>query len=145
MNIFTTLSRWRRGSPSHASPHLALGRRGEDIAARALRKAGCKILYRNFKSRRGGEIDLVCRDKSCDMLVFVEVKTRTGDAFGRPADAVTPDKQRAISRGALAWLRLLDNPEIKFRFDIVEVVMRDGVPEVTILREAFRISEPYLY
>lgn len=145
--IAALFCRWRRRSSAspEESPHLALGRRGEEIAERALRREGFKILYRNFKSRHGGELDLVCRDKACDTLVFVEVKTRTTDAYGRPGEAVTPDKQRHISRGALAWLRLLDNPDIKFRFDIVEVVLRDSGPEVTILRDAFALSEPYLY
>ena len=66
--------------------HLRLGARGEKLAARYLRRQGFKILYRNFRGRRGGEIDLVCRDR--DTLVFVEVKTRTREDFGRPLDAV---------------------------------------------------------
>jgi len=56
-----------------------------------------------------------------DTLTFVEVKTRRSGAYGRPADAVTADKQRLIVRGAQDWLRLLGNPRITLRFDIAEV------------------------
>src|SRR5829696_5629567 len=101
----------RRSSPSperHEDPRHRLGREGERLAARFLRKHGYKILYRNFRAPHGGEADLVCRDKGTDTLVFVEVKTRRGGGYGTPAEAVTVDKQQLIIRGALAWLRLLD-------------------------------------
>lgn len=101
------------------------------------------MLYRNFRAPRGGEVDLVCRDG--DTLVFVEVKTRSTEFFGRPVEAVNLEKQRLITRGALAWLRMLDNPEILFRFDVVEVVMEGGKPNVTLIRNAFGMNERYLY
>jgi putative endonuclease len=124
--------------------HLRLGTRGEKLAARHLRRHGFKILYRNFRGRQGGEIDLVCRDR--DTLVFVEVKTRTREDFGRPLEAVHSKQQRRISLGALAWLRLLGNPDIYFRFDIVEVtIAEDKAPRVELIRNAFQLSEPYLY
>lgn len=123
---------------------MQLGARGEKLAARHLRRHGFKILYRNFRGRQGGEIDLVCRDR--DTLVFVEVKTRTREDFGRPLDAVGAQKQRRISLGALAWLRLLGNPDIFFRFDIVEVTIADGTePRIELIRDAFQLSEPYIY
>ncbi len=124
--------------------HLRLGARGEKLAARHLRRHGFKILYRNFRGRQGGEIDLVCRDR--DTLVFVEVKTRTREDFGRPLEAVNAAKQRRISLGALAWLRLLGNPDIFFRFDIVEVTIAEGrEPRIELVRNAFQLSEPYIY
>lgn len=124
--------------------HLRRGALGEKIARRFLRRNGYKILYRNFKGRSGGEIDVICRDH--DTLVFVEVKTRTREDFGRPIQAVDRQKQKRISRGALAWLRMLDNPEILFRFDVVEVVFVDNSkPRLEIVRNAFQLSEPYLY
>jgi putative endonuclease len=102
------------------------------------------VLHRNFRGRSGGEIDLVCRDD--DTLVFVEVKTRTREDFGRPFDAVDRTKQRLVSRGGLAWLRLLDNPEIHFRFDVVEVIIApDAAPRIEVLRDAFSLTEPYIY
>jgi putative endonuclease len=104
--------------------HIERGVAGETLACRHLQRAGYKILYRNFRGRTGGELDIVCRDR--DTLVFVEVKTRSSEDFGRPFETVRADQQRRISRGALAWLRMLDNPDILFRFDVVEVVMREG-------------------
>ena len=129
---------------SSKDSHLRLGERGEKLAARFLRSHGFKILYRNFRGRQGGEIDLVCRER--DTLVFVEVKTRTREDFGRPLDAVNREKQRRISLGGLAWLRLLGDPDILFRFDVVEVVIAEGTdPRLELIRNAFQLSEPYLY
>jgi putative endonuclease len=75
------------------------------------------------------------------MLTFVEVKTRTSVGRGRPAEAVTPDKERLVLRGAQSWLKMLDNPHlIPTRCDIVEVVLRDGAkPELSILEGAFKV------
>ena len=120
-----------------------MGRRGEQIAARHLRRIGYKVLYRNFRAPTGGEVDLVCREG--DTLVFVEVKTRSSEAFGAPAEAVTRSKQHLITRGALAWLKLLGNPDIHFRFDIVEVRMANKTAEATVIRNAFGLPEPYRY
>ncbi len=79
------------------------------------------------------------------MLVFVEVKTRSGIEFGEPSLAVTRQKQLLIERGAYAWLRMLQNPDILFRFDVVEIVMGDGIPEVNLIKNAFEIPEPYRF
>ena len=137
-------SRWRSRFSSSPPRHLRLGTRGENLACRFLKKNGYKILYRNFKGRTGGEIDVVCRDR--DTLVFVEVKTRTREDFGRPLDAVDRDKRKRISRGGLAWLRLLGDPDILFRFDIVEVIIAEGAePRLEILHNAFSLPEPYIY
>jgi putative endonuclease len=141
-------NRWRnRFSPlknSSKSVHLRRGAQGEKLACRFLRRNGYKILYRNFKGRSGGEIDVVCRDN--DTLVFVEVKTRTREDFGRPVAAVDRQKQKRVSRGGLAWLRMLDNPDILFRFDVVEVIVADNAkPRVELIKNAFPLSKPYLY
>jgi putative endonuclease len=137
-------NRWHsRFSPSPPQ-HLRLGVRGENLACRFLRRNGYKVLHRNFRGRSGGEIDIVCRDR--DTLVFVEVKTRTREDFGRPFDAVDRNKQKRISQGGLAWLRLLDNPDILFRFDVVEVIIaKDAEPRFELLRNAFALPEPYIY
>jgi putative endonuclease len=137
-------SRWRsRFSPSRPE-HLRLGVRGEKLACRFLRRNGYKVLHRNFRGRTGGEIDIVCRDR--DTLVFVEVKTRTREDFGRPFDAVDRDKQKRIARGGLAWLRLLGDPDILFRFDVVEVILPENAePRIELLRNAFALPDPYIY
>jgi putative endonuclease len=126
------------------SPHLIAGAHGEKLAARFLRrKHGYKILLRNFQSKHG-EIDIVCRDK--DTLVFVEVKTRASEDFGTPAEAVDREKRFHLSKAALDYLRRLGNPDILFRFDIVEVVM-DGnnASDIRLIPNAFTLSEPFRY
>ena len=124
--------------------HLRRGARGEKLACRFLRSHGYKILYRNFRARTGGEIDIVCRDG--DTLVFVEVKTRGSEDFGRPVEAINRQKQLRISKGGLAWLRMLDNPDIVFRFDVVEVLLPDeGEPRLELIEDAFELSQPYIY
>ncbi|MFN2542725.1 MAG: YraN family protein [Chthoniobacterales bacterium] len=126
------------------SPHLRRGALGEKLARKFLRRKGYKILYRNFRGRSGGEIDLVARDH--DTLVFIEVKTRGGEKFGRPLAAVDPDKQKRIARGGLAWLRMLDDPDILFRFDVVEVIIADNAkPRLELIQNAFQLPRPYIY
>jgi putative endonuclease len=128
----------------HSSDHLRRGFLGEKLAGRFLRKNGYKVLYRNFRGHSGGEIDIVCRDD--DTLVFVEVKTRVRENFGRPIEAVDRRKQKRISRGGLAWLRMLDNPDILFRFDVVEVIIAEGgKPRLELIKNAFQLSAPYIY
>lgn len=113
---------------------------GELLAARHLQEKGREILRRNHRGPHRGEVDIVARHG--DVLTFVEVKTRTSSAFGRPADAVTADKQRLIQRGALDWLRLLGNPRIAIRFDIAEVLLVDGeVPRINLIENAFTLPD----
>lgn len=135
----------RRSAEDGTNPDHWLGREGERLAARYLRRHHYRILYRNFRAPHGGEVDIVCRDKTCDALVFVEVKTRRSLAFGAPGEAVTRDKQKLIARGALAWLRLLDHPKISFRFDIVEIVFEQNEPSFHLIKDAFKLPEPYIY
>ena len=127
------------------NPDLWLGRMGEHLARSHLRKERFKILYRNFRAPHGGEVDLVCRDRTCGVLAFVEVKTRQSSAYGAPGEAVTLAKQKLIAKGALEWLRMLDKPDILFRFDIVEVVIEDGMPRFNLIKDAFKLPEPYIY
>ena len=132
-------SRWT--SEQHAAADRAvIGRRGEDVAARWLWVNGCKVLYRNYRGPNDGEVDIVCRHKN--VLAFVEVKTRTSTAFGRPAQAVTLEKQALILRGASAWLRLLGCPDIPWRYDVVEVLLIPGhKPQLNWIRAAFNTDE----
>jgi putative endonuclease len=123
--------------------HLERGELGELAAKKFLQKSGLKFLAANFRSARG-EIDLVFRDDDC--LVFVEVKTRSSEEWTRPAAAVNARKKRLLSLTAFDYLRLLDNPQVKFRFDIVEVLLNTGeVREVRHLPNTFTLSKPYRY
>ncbi len=121
--------------------HLAIGRLGEKLAAARLRREGCKLLLRNFRSPRGGEVDLVLRDGGT--LVFVEVKTRTSTRYGRPIEAVDARKRRLIERGARAWLRQLPSDlAVPVRFDVVEVMLADGgTPEINWVRNVFQTRD----
>jgi len=126
--------------PLSGAAHLSVGKDGEKLAARYLRRNGFRILYRNFRSKRGGEIDLICRDCRENTLVFVEVKTRSTDLFGPPHAAVTLAKQDRIIRGAKEWLRMLDDPRVSYRFDIIDVVM-NPVPRINCIRNAFEVRD----
>ena len=117
-----------------------IGEMGELIALRWLAANGRKVLYRNYRGVNRGEVDIVARHGQ--VLTFIEVKSRTSTAFGRPADAVGPEKQRLIQRGALDWLRLLGNPRVAFRFDIAEVILTEGeLPRVHIIENAFQLPD----
>lgn len=115
----------------------ALGALGERIAALALTARGDKVLWRNFKGSRDGEVDIVSRHGTT--LVFTEVKTRTGDSHGRPSEAVTAAKQHLILRGAREWLSRLPDPDnVPTRMDVVEVILTPRKkPEVNIIEDAF--------
>ena|SRR5579859_7314061 len=131
---------WRR---RELPLHLRYGQLGERAAKRRLKRLGLKFLTANFRSPRG-EIDLVCREKDC--LVFVEVKTRSSEEWSRPASAVDAQRRRRLTRAALDYLHLLKNPRVKVRFDIVEVVLRDGaVGEIRHLPNSFAMERPYRY
>jgi putative endonuclease len=123
--------------------HLRRGKLGERAAKKHLKRQGLKFLTANFRSPRG-EIDLIFRDGDC--LVFVEVKTRSSEEWTRPASAVNAERRRRLTRAALDYLRLLRNPPVKLRFDIVEVLLQDGaVREVRHLPNTFAMERPYRY
>lgn len=134
---------WRK-PPSPSEGPAALGRWGEAAAARHLRSQRYRVLNRNFRARGGGEVDIVCRDLNENTLVFVEVKTRRTERFGRGIEAVDNAKQRLITKGAMAWLRLLEMPDVPFRFDVVEVLVEDTV-QFEITRSAFTLPAPTIY
>ena len=117
------------------SPRQSLGAAGEAAAAQALRKAGYQILEANVRTPFG-EIDLLARHGA--VLCFVEVKTRSSDAFGHPAEAVTPAKQAHLRKAAALILqrRKWDGD---CRFDVVAVMKgADGSLAVEILADAFQ-------
>ena len=110
-------------------PPASLGARGEKAAARYLTRRGCKLLGRGQRSKTG-ELDLVVLDGQ--VIVFVEVKTRVSAERGHPAEAVGLDKQRRITRAALAWLKrhgLMDHPA---RFDVLAVTWPADARQPTI-------------
>jgi putative endonuclease len=98
---------------------LALGARGEELAARWYAEHGCSVLDRNWRCR-AGELDLVVADGPT--VVFCEVKTRSSGAFGSPAEAVTQLKQRRLRRLAAAWIDQAEWRPAHVRFDVAAVV-----------------------
>jgi putative endonuclease len=94
-------------------------------------------LARRFRSRRA-EVDLVM--ESGDLLVFVEVKTRLGEGFGRPAESVGAEKRRRLARAAEAFLVEREAFERPCRFDVVEVERGpSGEWRISHIEDAFRL------
>jgi len=123
--------------PLPLDPRQRLGCLGESAAAETLRRAGMRVLERRCRTR-AGEIDLIAEDG--EILVFVEVKTRAGTGYGRPAEAVTRTKQQRMGRVALIYLSRKKWLERRCRFDVVEVFARGGrVERVNHIRDAFRL------
>lgn len=118
-----------------------LGREGECFARRYLEQQGMTILAANFRTRRG-EIDLIAQD--ADTVVFVEVKTRSGTAYGFPVEAVTLKKQRQISRVALQYLDAHTLNGQSARFDVVSLLVKKDRPvQVEHIKNAFELSADY--
>lgn len=123
--------------------HLRRGKLGERAAKKHLQRQGLKFLTANFRTPRG-ELDLIFRDDDC--LVFAEVKTRSSEDWQRPAAAVNAQRRRRLCHAALDYLRRLKNPPVKIRFDIVEVLLSDGVvSEIRHLPNTFPMEKPYRY
>lgn len=97
-----------------------LGKKGEDLAAKFLQSKGLFIIERNFR-KRYSEIDIVARDG--ETLVFVEVKTRIGEKFGTPVEAVTPWKLRGLIKNAYYYKLLHKNLPDALRIDVIAIAL----------------------
>jgi len=104
--------------------NTSIGNLGEEIATAFLVKHGYRILERNFRCK-GGEVDIVARDHGDNCVVFVEVKTRRNLSYGVPQLAVTPFKQRQISKAALTWLSKKRLHNSNARFDVIAILLDD--------------------
>ena len=120
------------------SGNSSLGNMGESIAATFLKGAGFSIVERNFRCVCG-ELDIVARDGRT--VVFILVKCRNYDSYGPPQLAVTPFKQRQISKAALVWLSKRRLYDAEARFDVVAIVLHaDDLPEIEHIRNAFDLA-----
>ena len=117
----------------------SLGRRGEDLACAELQKLGYVIVDRRFRTRCG-ELDIVARDGG--VLVFVEVKARSGGNFGTPFESVTSKKRQRLSRMAVSYLFLKRLAGIACRFDVVSIIEQQGTQTVELVRGAFDMECP---
>jgi putative endonuclease len=113
----------------------ALARAGEDLAAEYLESRGWRVVARNVRYGRAGEIDIVA--ERAGVIAFVEVKTRRTDRFGTPGEAVTWRKQQRIRALARAYLARVRPRASAVRFDVVEVRANGARPGVTHLENAF--------
>ena len=134
----------RRKRPATPAAQRA-GAWGEQVAADYLAKRGYRILGRNVRFGSRCELDLVVRSPAPDALVFVEVKTRRNEDYGRPASAVDRAKRRALGRAALRYLHRVKAKPAHIRFDVIEVVGQpDGPPPVVRhVENAFSLGPGY--
>lgn len=121
---------------------IVFGKQGEEIAREHVRRLGYRILASNYKTKIG-EIDIVAQDK--DALVFIEVKTRSTDCLGVPAEAVTAFKQRQIAKVALGYLKENKMFDAKARFDVVSVNFSQRPPAVDLFKNAFELDARFTY
>jgi putative endonuclease len=121
----TDLTKWTRAE---------IGAHGEQLAVDYLRGLGLRILQRNWRCRYG-ELDVIACDDAVGAVVFVEVKTRTGDGFGGLPEAVTAAKVRRLRRLAGLWLSGRDENWRSVRIDVVGVrIGRRPSPEISHLK-----------
>lgn len=123
---------------SRPSGNRGLGRAGEDLAAEALRSRGYRILERNYRCPLG-EIDCVALHRGT--VVFLEVKTRSGPAYGPPHEAVDRRKRRKLTRLAQYFVRERRLEGVPLRFDVVAVVWDGPAPRVEVFENAFEADE----
>lgn len=131
----------RDGPTDAAGEYMAakdeLGRRGEQLAADYLEGQGLAILARNWRCAEG-ELDIIATGGDTT-VIFCEVKTRSGDRFGTPVEAVTQGKRRRIRRLAFLWLTTMKPRTWPIlRFDVVGVLIAPGGdPQIRHVVEAF--------
>ena len=107
---------------------------GQQAAEDFLIQKGYAILQRNYRAATG-EVDLIARDGA--YFVFIEVKARNSAKYGLPREAVTSGKQKKIIRTAQHYLARYQLTDVDIRFDVVEVVWRDGKVFIEHLEDAF--------
>ena len=113
---------------------VPLGQRGERAAERHLKRCGYRIVARNFRAA-GAEIDLIAMEG--ETLVFVEVKTRSGDSAGAPVDAVDQRKQDRMRRAAEVFAARSRAGDRLMRFDVVAITSGSGDMKLELLKDAF--------
>jgi putative endonuclease len=115
-----------------------VGNHGEYLAYNYLRELGYEILERNFKCKIG-ELDIIGRDGS--YIVFIEVKTRFGNRYGTPSEAVTYSKQHKIHKTAEFYIMIKKLYNSNFRFDVIEVTLdqNNDNPNIRLIKNAFQI------
>ena len=132
------------GTPSPPAPTLTgnkgTGILGEEVASNFMIARGYRILERNYRCK-GGEVDIIARDPEDKSLVFIEVKTRRSLSYGVPQLAVTPFKQRQISKATLTWLSKNRLHDSNARFDVIAILLHtDGSHQIEHIKNAFDLA-----
>ena len=132
------------GTPSPPAPILTgnkgTGILGEEVASNFMIARGYRILERNYRCK-GGEVDIIARDPEDKSLVFIEVKTRRSLSYGVPQLAVTPFKQRQISKATLTWLSKNRLHDSNARFDVIAILLHtDGSHQIEHIKNAFDLA-----
>ena len=122
----TPLFRDKTPPTAPSSANMTTGQQGEDMASRFLSTNGYRIVERNFRCK-GGEVDIIAHDPAAQSFVFIEVKTRRDLSYGVPQLAVTPFKQRQISKAALTWLSKNRKMECNARFDVIAILLHTDI------------------
>ena len=126
-------------SPRKEPFRFPLGRRGEIMAWNYLIKHGYKILEKNFRCPIG-EIDVIAEKEK--HLIFIEVKTRTDEDFGRPEESVHETKQKKIVKVASFYLKKTKKWDRSIRFEVLAVTLRQtGEPEIRLIENAFTLDD----
>ncbi len=123
--------------------HLAAGRWGEQLAVRFLKKKRYKIIGKRVRVGKRDELDIIAQHDN--VLVFVEVKTRKNETYGRPFSAVNKDKKKHLSRAAIGYLKQKKIEPEFIRFDVIEVIGEIGgeAPEIRHIENAFPLDSSY--
>ena len=116
---------------------LELGRYGEDLAYKKIKRLGYKQIIRNYRCPLG-EVDLIATEG--DTLVFIEIKTRRGRSVGYAKEAVNAKKRRQISKVALSYMKSEGCSESKARFDVIAISIIKDKPQIEVVRNAFDLA-----
>ena len=116
---------------------LELGRRGEELALKKIKRLGYKCIARNYRCPLG-EVDLIAKDG--DTLVFIETKTRKGASLACAKEAIDARKKRQLSKVALAFMKANNCCEVKSRFDVVAVSLHGDQERIEVIKNAFELA-----
>ncbi len=116
---------------------LELGKLGEELAFKKVKRLGYKCIARNYRCALG-EIDLIAKDGDC--LVFIEIKTRRGRSLGSIKEAIDKRKKRQLSKVALAYLKSNNYCDVKSRFDVVAISLNQDKEQIEVIQNAFDLE-----
>lgn len=112
-----------------------IGKMGEDLAQQYIQELGMKIIKRNFYCKFG-EIDIIAKDQN--ELVFIEVKTRTNNKYGKPVDAVNFTKQKHLYYSIEYYLYSQKIKNTKIRIDVIEIYINSGKESINHIKNIYK-------